>query len=91
MPDPTHLTEAASSLESAAARAGDPDAVERLEDLSEQLHGFVESGRTPDHGRLARVLNALDEADEVADDDASDAIGRAREEVITFREGVEGV
>lgn len=91
MPDKTLLAEAASSLESAAAHVGDPEATDRLETFSDQLHDLAASGQTPDHGRLARILHALSEIADDADGEAADAIARAREQITTYREGVEGV
>lgn len=91
MPDSTHLEEAASSIESAATDVDDAAATDRLENLAAQLRDLVESGRTPDHGRLARMLNALSEVEANVDGNAADAIGRAREHITTYREGVAGV
>lgn len=91
MPDNTLLAEAASSLESAAAHVDDGEAIDRLEDFAGQLHDLAASGQTPDHGRLARILHALSEIDDGADGEASDAIARAREQITSYREGVEGV
>ncbi|MFB6172992.1 MAG: hypothetical protein ABEJ23_10685 [Haloarculaceae archaeon] len=90
MPDSTHLSEAASTLESAAADV-DGDAADRLDRLAGQLRDLVDSGRTPDHGRLDRMLNALSEVESSVDGDAADAVDRAREQITTYREGVSGV
>jgi hypothetical protein len=91
MPDSTLLAEAASSLESAAARVDDDEATDRLENFAGQLEDIAESGQTPDHGRLARILHSLSEIADDADGEAADAIARAREQITTYREGVEGV
>lgn len=91
MPDSSHLEEAASSLESAASEVDDGAAADRLADLADQLDDLAESGRTPDHGRLARLLNALSEVESDVDGSATDAIARAREQITTYREGVPGV
>lgn len=88
MPDQSLLDDAASSLEAAAAGTANAEAAARLDDLSEQLEGFVESGRTPDHGRLARILNAMDETET---NDVSADIAQAREHLLTYREDVDGV
>lgn len=90
MPDQALLDDAASSLESAASGTTDQAAGERLADLSDQLTDFVESGRTPDHGRLARIITALDDTSQVADD-VSDDIAHARDRIVTYRQDVEGV
>lgn len=91
MPDSSHLAEAATSIESAATDLEDDAARDRLAGLADQLHDIVDSGRTPDHGRLARMLNALSEVESSADGSAADAIARAREHITTYREGVAGV
>lgn len=91
MPDRTHLAEAANSIESAVADVDDHATTERLEGLAEQLRDLADSGRTPDHGRLARMLNALSEVESSEDGSAADAVARAREHITTYREGVEGI
>ena len=78
------LATASETLESADETTD--DAGERLESLADQLDTLAT--RDPDHGRLARIENALSDLE---DSDVSDQIGSAHESVTAFRETVEGV
>lgn len=91
MPDREQLEEAARRLDAAAIAVADDEDAERLAGFADRLSGFVEDDRTPDHGRLARILHVLDEIEADADADAAAAIDRTREAITTYREGVEGV
>jgi len=82
-----NLATASETLESAADETTD-DAGERLESLADQLDTLATRDRGPDHGRLARIENALNDLE---DSDVSDQIGSAHESVTAFRETVEGV
>jgi len=86
-----HLATASDRLESAADASDDEDAAERLRDLAGQLDSLAERERGPDHGRLARIENALGDLQESANEDAAAEIEAAHDAVIAFRETVEGV
>jgi len=83
-----NLATASETLESAADETTDDDAAERLESLADQLDTLATRDRDPDHGRLARIENALNDLE---DSDVSDQVGSAHESVVAFRETVEGV
>ncbi|WP_255148923.1 DUF7553 family protein [Halorarius halobius] len=85
------LRVAGDMAERAAEEADDGAAAERLRDLAEQLRTLAERDRGPDHGRLARIENILDEVNEQVNEAASEQIQRAHEEVVRYRETVEGV
>jgi hypothetical protein len=82
---------AADLLKQAAERTDDEAASGRLTGLAGQLDSLAESGRGPDHGRLARIENALDEVSASVDDETADIIERAHDEVVRYRETVPGV
>ena len=82
------LAAARDTLESAADETTDEDAAQRLESLADQLDTLATRDRDPDHGRLARIENALNDLE---DSDVSDQVESAHESVIAFRETVEGV
>jgi hypothetical protein len=84
------LDRASDLLASAAGNAGD-EAAERLTDLSEQLASLATRDRGPDHGRLARIENALDDIRETVDEAAAADIDAAHEAVVDYRSGIEGV
>jgi len=86
-----NLATASDRLESAADAATDEDAAERLRDLADQLDSLAERERGPDHGRLARIENALGDLQETVGDEAAAEIEAAHDSVIAFRETVEGV
>lgn len=89
-PDPAHLRAAADHLAAAADAAGG-DAAERLDGLANQCASLAERSRGPDHGRLARILTAIDEVGGGVDDAAAEELEDARAELLTYREAVEGV
>jgi len=86
-----NLATASDRLESAADAATDGDAAERLRDLADQLDSLAERERGPDHGRLARIENALGDLQGTVGDEATAEIEAAHDSVIAFRETVEGV
>ena len=83
-----NLATASETLESAADETTDDDAAERLESLASQLDTLATRDRDPDHGRLARIENALNDLE---DSDVGDQVESAHESVVAFRETVEGV
>lgn len=85
------LATASDLLESAANSTDDADATDRLESLSEQVADLSEAERGPDHGRLARLENALHDLTDDTSGDAVEAIEDAHEHVTEYRSGVEGV
>jgi hypothetical protein len=85
------LATASDRLESAADTTTEEDAAERLRDLAGQLDDLAERERGPDHGRLARIENALGDLQETVGDEAATEIEAAHDAVIGFRETVEGV
>jgi len=86
-----NLATASERLEAAAQATGDDDAAERLRDLAGQLESLAERDRRPDHGRLARIENALGDLAETVDADTSAEIDAAHDAVVAFRETVDGV
>jgi hypothetical protein len=82
------LADASTTLESAAGETSDDDAAERLASLADQLDTLATRDRDPDHGRLARIENALNDLE---DSDVGDSVESAHESVVAFRETVEGV
>ena len=85
------LLQEASERLRAAAEAADSDVQRRIYDQSDALATLAARDRDPDHGRLARHANALEELAEETDGPAREAIVAAREKISTFREGVDGV
>lgn len=90
MSDREHLTTAGDLVASAADRAGG-DAGERLDGLADQLHRLAERSTAPDHGRLARLLNAIEEIEGEVDDGTAGTLAEAREHITEFRKTIEGV
>jgi hypothetical protein len=86
-----NLAAASDRLEAAAEATGDDDAADRLRDLAGQLDGLAERERGPDHGRLARIENALEDLSASVGESASAEIEAAHEAVIAYRETIEGV
>jgi hypothetical protein len=82
-----HLTRAADAV----ARAADGTDTERAESLADTLRSLADREHGPDHGRLARIENALVELHEGATDEASAALDEAKAHVEAYREGVPGV
>lgn len=84
------LQEASDELRQAAESTDDEELQQRIHDQSSQLAELAEAEQGPDHGRLARHMNALAEiADAV--DDGQDHVEDAREAVADYRSTVEGV
>lgn len=86
-----NLATASDRLEAAAQATTDDDAAERLRDLAGQLESLAERDRGPDHGRLARIENALGDLAETVGADARAEIDAAHDDVVAFRETVDGV
>ena len=85
------LQEAARHLETAGESANSDEASDRLADLAGQLETLATAERGPDHGRMARIQNALsDLKDEVATEVVDD-IDAAKDAISAYRETVEGV
>lgn len=84
----SHLAEAADAVARAADGVED---TERATDLAASLRSLAERARGPDHGRLARVENALEELHAGADDDAVAALEDAKAHVEAYRETLPGV
>jgi len=82
------LATASDLLASAAQDATDDDG-ERLSELSDQLDHLSTADEGPDHGRLARIQNALHDLEDGVED--PDDIVEAHEHVKEYRSGVEGV
>jgi len=82
------LATASDLLESIDAEG---EAADRLADIADQLSYLSTADRGPDHGRLARIQNAVDEIQTQVDDDAAVTIDEALEHVVAYRETVEGV
>lgn len=90
MSERDHLTTAAELTAEAAEHAtGEP--AERLTRLTDQIRSAAARERGPDHGRLARMLTALEEVAGDVDDDTAATIEEAREHLTEFRKSVEGV
>jgi hypothetical protein len=87
----TELAAASDLLATAAGEADDPDAVETLRELSDQLDRLAAGDRGPDHGRLARIESQLDDVRTAEGDDVGAAIGNALDELHAYRETIEGV
>lgn len=84
----TELAEA-SDLLASIDTSGEP--AERLEDIADQLDHLSTADRGPDHGRLARIQTALDEIQTQVDDEGAATIDEALEDIVAYRETVEGV
>jgi hypothetical protein len=74
-----------------AAALTEGDVRERIETQADQLATLATRESGPDHGRLARHMNALHELAGDAEGEAGDLVTEAREAVSRYREGVEGV
>ncbi|MFB6079646.1 MAG: hypothetical protein ABEJ81_01400 [Haloferacaceae archaeon] len=81
----------ASDLCRRAAEETTGEARERLYEQSNQLAKLADREQGPDHGRLARHMNALDELAAALDGEAADLVERARTLVGEYRQGVAGV
>lgn len=85
------LTRASEQLESAASETTAEDASERLTELAGQVTDIADGERKADHGRIARIQAALDELQSDVEDDVAETVDDARDELSSFREGLEGV
>lgn len=85
------LRTASEELRQASAAAGDEESQRRLYDLSDQFATLASADDGPDHGRLARHLNALNEIRDGASEDVTAHIDAAEEAITAYRETVEGV
>ncbi|MFB6127784.1 MAG: hypothetical protein ABEJ79_10900 [Halolamina sp.] len=83
--------QAASDALRQAAVAADDDRRERLYDLSNDLATLANADRGPDHGRLARLTNAIESARDGAGDAVDDHAAEARTAIDDYRETVDGV
>jgi hypothetical protein len=77
--------------ERAAEETEADEPAERLRDLADQLHTLADRERGPDHGRIARIENIIGEVREEIGDAAAEELDRCHEEVVRYRETVEGV
>ncbi|MFD1598500.1 DUF7553 family protein [Halobellus rarus] len=85
------LLETASQRLRDASEAAEGDVQRRIYEQSDALATLAARDRKPDHGRLARHMNALAELAEATDGTAHEAVVDARSTLSEFREGVEGV
>lgn len=85
------LATAGELLADAAETTEDDDDSQRLSDLADQLDRLSTADEGPDHGRLARIQNALHDLESSAGEDAAATIAEAHEHVKEYRSGVEGV
>lgn len=85
------LATASELLGEAAESTDNEDYAERLESLSDQVADLAEAERGPDHGRLARLENALNDLSESTSGDTVETINDAHHHVKEYRSGVEGV
>ena len=85
------LREASDTLREAMELVDDEGVQERLYDQSDQLAWLATRDQEPDHGRLAKHMNALHELAGDLDGEAAELVTAARESVSAFRETVEGV
>lgn len=85
------LREASDLLREAGELTDDEALRDRIHDQSNQLAKAVDADRGPDHGQLARHMNALAEIAEDVGDEGEAKVREAREAVAEFRSTVEGV
>ena len=85
------LRTASDHLRQASEAATDDELVERLHDQSNQFARLATADSGPDHGRLARHLNALSEMREQGGNDVKEHIDAAEAAITAYRETVEGV
>jgi predicted negative regulator of RcsB-dependent stress response len=85
------LREASDELRKAAEATDDADLIDRLHDQSNGLAKLADAEKGPDHGRMARIMNALSEMADAANDEAEAHITAARDAVADYRSTVEGV
>lgn len=85
------LRTASEELRQASEGAADVELERRLHDQSNQFATLATADHGPDHGRLARHLNALTEMREEASESVTAHIDDAEEAITAYRETVEGV
>ena len=85
------LATASELLADAAQSADNDDDSDRLSELADQIDRLSTADEGPDHGRLARIQNALHDLEDSAGEDAATTIAEAHEHVKEYRSGVEGV
>lgn len=83
--------QAASDALRRAAEAAADDLEERIYEQSNQLATLATRDADPDHGRLARHMNALDEILDDVEGEVREHVEDALERVREYRKGVEGV
>jgi len=81
----------ASELLESAAESASGDAAGRLTEIAGQIDRLATADRGPDHGRLARWQNALDEVADDVDDATAETIDEALEAIVAYRSTVDGV
>ncbi|SFF75643.1 hypothetical protein SAMN04488063_0153 [Halopelagius inordinatus] len=75
----------------AAAEDASGELQSRIYDQSNQLADLAAADRGPDHGRLARHMNALTEIADAADGTVRERVESAYDHVEEYRSGVSGV
>lgn len=85
------LRTASDELRKASEAASDDALVQRLHEQSNQFAQLATADSGPDHGRLARHLNALSEMHDEAGEDVAVHIDAAEEAITAYRETVDGV
>lgn len=85
------LREASDLLREAGELTDDEDLQQRIHNQSNQLAKLVDADNDPDHGQLARHMNALAEIADAIGDEGEQTVRDARDAVGEFRETVEGV
>lgn len=85
------LQTASEELRKASEAAAAEELTRRLHDQSNQFARLATADAGPDHGRLARHLNALSEMREEGSEDVAERIDAAEELITAYRETVEGV
>lgn len=69
----------------------DDDLEERIYEQSRQMADLATAERGPDHGRLARHTNAIQDLIEATDGETRENVEAALEHVRAYRETVDGV
>lgn len=85
------IARAGELLQQAGAETAATAERDRLTDLASQLDGLATGDRGPDHGRIARIQAALDEIQPAVEDEPAVTIENARDELISYRETLDGV
>ena len=85
------LQTASEELRKASEAAADEERTRRLHEQSTQFARLATADSGPDHGRLARHLNALSEMREEAGENVAEHIDAAEEAITAYRETVDGV